>query len=126
MKLNKLQTDSGGEYLSENFTTHLSRHVTVCSLTIHDTPEENGVSECLNHMLLEHVCAMLLASDVLKFLWTEAVHPVIWIKKCMATHALDGKTPYEMVYNTKSDLEGLPEWGPCVFVLHEGHEKLKE
>jgi len=42
------------------------------SLTIHDTPEENGVSKCLNHMLLEHAHAMY-SIWLAKFLWTETI-----------------------------------------------------
>jgi hypothetical protein len=42
-----LQTDCGGEYLSQDFTTHLKSKGMVRSLTVHDMPEENGVSEHL-------------------------------------------------------------------------------
>src|SRR5882724_3222905 len=99
-KLKKLQIDCGGEYLSEEFTTHLRTCSTICNLTIHDTPEENGVSERLNYMLLEHAHAMLLTSGLLKFLWMETIEHATWIKNCMGTHALDGKTPYEMVFKS--------------------------
>src|SRR5882724_8194265 len=76
-KLKKLQTDCGGEYLSEEFTTHLRTCNTIHNLTVHDTAEENGVSEHLNCMLLEHACTMLLASGLLKFLWTEMIQHAI-------------------------------------------------
>ena len=41
------QSDRGGEFLSHEFDTHLKARGTIRSLTVHDTPEENGVSECL-------------------------------------------------------------------------------
>ena len=53
-KIKHLQTDQGGGYLSHEFTTHLKSKGTIRSLTVHDTPEENGVSEQLNWTLLEH------------------------------------------------------------------------
>ena len=53
-KVKCLQTNCGGEYLSKEFTTYLKSKGTVRSLTVHDTPEENRVSEWLNHTLLEH------------------------------------------------------------------------
>ena len=40
-----LQSDCGGEYLSKEFNTHLKAQGTIRSLTVHDTPEENGVAE---------------------------------------------------------------------------------
>ena len=43
-----LQSDHGGEYLSDNFGTYLKGRGTVRHLTVHDTPEENGVAKQLN------------------------------------------------------------------------------
>ena len=80
-------------------------------------PKENGVSECLNHTLLKHACAMLLAADLPKFLWVKSIQHVMWLKNCMSTHALNGKTPFEMLYKEKPNLENLPEWDTQVFVL---------
>ena len=72
-KLKRLQTERGSEYLSHDFDTHLKAHSTVCSLTVHDTLEENGVSEHLNRTLLENTCTMHLTMDLPKFLWAESV-----------------------------------------------------
>ena len=47
-----LQSDWGGEFLSNEFTNHLKKNGTLRSLTVHDTFEENGVAERLNRMLL--------------------------------------------------------------------------
>jgi len=79
-KLKRLQTDHSGEHLSHGFDTHLKAHSTVCSLTVHDTPEENGVSEHLNCTLLKHTCVMHLAADLPKFLWAESMQHVTWLK----------------------------------------------
>ena len=67
------QSDCGGEFLSHEFDTHLKAWGTIQSLTVHDMPEENGVSECLNRTLLEHARVMLLAAGLPKFLWFEAI-----------------------------------------------------
>ena len=40
-----LQSDCGGEYLLKELDTHLKAQGTIRSLTVHDTPEENGVAE---------------------------------------------------------------------------------
>jgi hypothetical protein len=124
-KIKHLKMDRGGEYLSDAFTNHLKSKGTVWSLTVHDTPEENGVSERLNRMLLEHARAMHLTAELPKFLWTESIQHVIWLKNRTSTCALDGRTPYEIVHGTKPDLTGLPEWGTRVFVLKESSGKLE-
>jgi GAG-pre-integrase domain/Integrase core domain/Pol polyprotein, beta-barrel domain len=91
-KLKCLQTDRGGEYLSEEFSTHLKSKGMVRSMTVHDTPEENGVSERLNRTLLEHARAMHLTVGLPKFLWMESVQHAVWLKNRTSTCALDGKT----------------------------------
>jgi Reverse transcriptase (RNA-dependent DNA polymerase) len=125
VRLKRLQTDRGGEYLSDEFTAHLKSKGTVRSLTVHDTPEENGVSERLNRTLLEHARAMHLAAGLPKFLWTESVQHAVWLKNRTSTRALDGKTPYESMHREKPNLTDLPEWGTRVFTLREDRGKLE-
>jgi transposase InsO family protein len=50
-----LHMDQGGEYMSENFHTHLADTGTKHHLTVHDTPEQNGIAECLNLTLMDKV-----------------------------------------------------------------------
>ena len=119
VKIKHLQTNHGGEYLSEEFTNHLKSKGTVRSLTVHDMLEENGVSEWLNCILLEHARVMHLTAGLPKFLWAESVQHAVWLKDRTSTCALDGKTPYEMVHGIKPDLADLPEWGTKLFVFKE-------
>lgn len=85
--------------------------------SVHDTPEHNGVAERLNRTLVERVRAMLHASGLPKSLWGEAMMHAVWLKNRSSTRALDGKTPYEMLYNKKPDLSGIPVWG-CRVKVH--------
>ena len=94
-RIKRLHSDRGGEYLSNAFNEHLAEAGTVQNLTIHDTPEHNGVAERVNRTLLEKVRAMLHASGLPKFLWGEAINHAVYLKNCTGTKALDGKTPYK-------------------------------
>ena len=47
-KIKALQSDCGGEYLNKTFDQHLKMKGTVRRLTVHDTPEQDGISERLN------------------------------------------------------------------------------
>ena len=42
-------------------------------MTVLYSPSQNGVAECMNHMLIELVCAMLADSKLLEFLWELAI-----------------------------------------------------
>ena len=112
-----LRSDRGGEYLGKQFSSYLQSQGTTRKLTVHDTPEYNGISERLNRMLLERTRALLHASKLPKNLWGEAVTHVVWLKNRTPTRALpDGKTPYEMLYGKKPNLKNLHEWGTEVWV----------
>ena len=78
------------------------------SLTMHDTPEENGVAEQLNQMLLKHTPAMLMTAQLPKNLWPETIHHAVCLKNRTSTQALNGMTPFEVMYNMKLNLVGLP------------------
>lgn len=124
-KLKRLQSDRGGEYISDEFNQYLKSKGTMRSLTVHDMPEQNGVAERLNCTLVEHAHAMHYAADLPKFLWTESIQHAVWLKNRTTTYQLNGKTPFEMLFNKKPDLSNLPEWGTKVWVLKEDHGKLE-
>ena len=119
-----MHSDCGGEYLSDAFIKHLAKQGTVHKLTVHDTPEQNGVAEVFNHIALERVCAILHGSGLPKFLWGEAVRHMVWLKNCTSTAAVEAKTPIEVITRKKPDLSKLPEWGCKVWVHTKSNSKL--
>ena len=44
-RIKVLHSDRGGEYLGNDFISHLNSKGTVQKLTVHDTPQQNGVAE---------------------------------------------------------------------------------
>lgn len=72
-----LRSDRGGEFLSDEFSAYLKKRGTIRQLTMHDTPEQNGVAERKNRALVEHTRAMLYAAPHMpKATWAEAInHP---------------------------------------------------
>ena len=99
-----LRSDRGGGFLSKEFDQHLRESGMVRKLTMHDTPELNGVAEHLNYTLLEHICTFTHSSGLPKLLWGEALRHATWLKNRMATCALNGKTPYEALYGQAPDM----------------------
>jgi len=84
-------------------------------LTVHDLPQQNRVARRLNEILAEKVHAMLYNSDLLHFLWGEAVNHATWLKNHTSTKALEGKMPFEAVHGKLPNLAGLPIWGARVW-----------
>lgn len=73
LKIKMLHSDNGGEYKSKDFDNYLAANGIQRRLTVHDTPEHNGVAEGLNRTLLEKVRAMLHAADLPGNLWGESM-----------------------------------------------------
>ena len=65
-KVKCLCSDRSGEYLSAEFTKYLKSKGTERRVTVHNTPEHNGVAERLNRTLVERVRAMMHASGMPK------------------------------------------------------------
>jgi hypothetical protein len=119
-----LHSDRGGEYLGKGFILHLKSKGTEQKLTVHDTPQHNGVAERRNRTIVERICALLHAGGLPRSLWGEAARHVVWLMNRTPTKAVHGKTPYEAAFGKKPDLSEVREWGEKVWVRIEGGDKL--
>ena len=123
-KIRMLHSDRGGEYTGNEFVLYLKRQGMVQRLTVHNTPQHNGIAERLNRTILERIRALLHASGLPKFLWGEAAHHVIWLKNRTPTKVLDGLTPYKVAFRQKPDLSKVWEWGSEAYTRKEHENKL--
>ncbi|KAL5512318.1 hypothetical protein ACEPAG_3310 [Sanghuangporus baumii] len=126
VKLKCLHSDRGGEYAGKEFVSFLDSQGTEQKLTTHDTPEHNGVAECLNQTIGERVRAMLHASGLSKNLWAECAKHAVWLKNRTSTKVLGGKTPHEVLTGEKPNLSGLQEWGTKCWVHNKTKLKLDQ
>ena len=118
IRIKCLNSDRGGEYLSKEFSDHLKENGTIRRLTVHDTPEHNGVAERGNRTNLEIVRAMLHDSGLPKFLWAEAVSHAIYLRNRTWTRAIREATPFELLNGSKPNLADLHPWG-CKVRVHD-------
>jgi hypothetical protein len=98
-----LRSDRGGECLSDVFNAQLTAAGTARKLTVHDTPQLNGVAERLNCTLLKRIHAFEHGSGLPKSLWGEALRHAVWSKNRTVTCALDSRTPFEALYGHPPD-----------------------
>jgi len=126
VKIKRLRSDCGGEYTSGAFSKFLADQGTERQLTMHNTPQHNGVVESLNHHLMERVHAFLIQAALPKSLWAEAAHFVIWLKNRTTTRVIGDATPLERASGHKPNLAGLPEWGQRVWVHSSKSSKLQK
>jgi len=78
----------------------------------------------LNCTIVECVHALLHASHLPKLLWAYAVSHVVRLINWTSSKAIEGTTPFELVYGKKPDLKVLREWGDEMLVHQVGGDKL--
>ncbi|GKE42540.1 putative gag-pol polyprotein, identical, partial [Tanacetum coccineum] len=90
-----LQTDMGGEFMSTEFITFCEKHGIHKELTAPYTPQQNGVAERKNHMIVEMARSMMNVKCVPKTFWAEAVTTSVYPLNISPTKAVYNRTPYE-------------------------------
>jgi len=79
---------------------------------VHDMPQLNGVAECLNCTLVDHIHTFTHLSSLSKFLQGEALQHPTWLKNHSALQALNRLTPYQMLLGCAPDLSyDVLDWG---------------
>jgi hypothetical protein len=68
-----LQSDRSGKFLSKPFDEHLKAKGIVCKLTLHNTPEHNGVSERHIRTIVDTMHTYFAASGLSRWLWGECL-----------------------------------------------------
>ncbi|GJW36031.1 integrase, catalytic region, zinc finger, CCHC-type containing protein [Tanacetum coccineum] len=79
------------------------------------TPQQNGVVERRNRMLVEAARTMLIFSKSLLFLWAEAVATACYTQNRSLIHTHYNKTPYELLRDQKPELKYLHIFGALCY-----------
>uniref|UniRef100_A0A8R7V940 Integrase catalytic domain-containing protein n=1 Tax=Triticum urartu TaxID=4572 RepID=A0A8R7V940_TRIUA len=90
-----LRTDNGTEYVNKEFDEYLSSFGIIHQTTCPGTSEQNGLAERKNRHLLEITRCIMMAMNVPKFLWSEAVMTAAYLMNRMPSRVLGYKTPIE-------------------------------
>ena len=67
------RNDNGGEYTSNEFKNYCSKKGIRHEKIVPSTPQQNGVVERMNHIIVEKIRCMLRMANLPKSLWGEAV-----------------------------------------------------
>ena len=111
-RLKTLQSDNGGEYLSNAMTRFLKERGIQHRLTTPHNPHQNGVAERMNRTLCELVRTMLNHKKLPKSFWAEALNAAMHVRNRVTTRGLGSHTtPYEVLHGRKPNLSYLRVFG---------------
>ena len=122
--IRKLRTDNGAS-ICKDFQTYLTSKGIEHKLTVPHSPQQNGVAERLNRILMESARAMLSHANLPKKLWAEAVATAAYIRNHTIT-SVNGEqlTPFEngMATNPTSVISRYLGVWPTVMSQHRTEE----
>ena len=115
--LQRLHTDGGGEFRSNELQVFLLRNRTQYTRTTAETPAHNGVAERMNRTLFEMVRSMMVHASAPNELWGESVLWAAHVHNCMPQRTIDNDVPLQRLYNYKFNLNKLRVFGCDAHVL---------
>ena len=96
-KIQVLRTDNAREYYHNILGSYLLENGIVHQSSCIDTPQQNGVAERKNRHLMEVARSLMIASNVPKQLWGEAVLTATYLINRMPSRILQFKTPCQIL-----------------------------
>ena len=111
-----LKYHNEGEYYSKEFDSYCSYHGIHREKSVPGSPQENGVLERMNRMVMECARCMRLHARFLLQFWVDVVDIVVYLINKGPSNALDGGIPKEAWTGKKVNYSFLRAFGCEAFV----------
>lgn len=115
-RVKKLQCDNGKEYLNRdiyNFIRHKGIELLPCPPYVH---ELNGVAERYNRSAMDIGRCLMREAKIHRRYWPEFIKTAAYLKNRTIANTVENKTPYEIFFGIKPNVEHLKIYGSRVFV----------
>ncbi|GMF24208.1 unnamed protein product [Phytophthora fragariaefolia] len=110
-QVQRLHSDQGGEFASTELETYCAKEGIILQTTNGYLPQENGVVERANGVVLPRIRALQFATPMPDLLWGEALLHVVDTLNKLPTQPLSMQSPHERLYGAAPDLSVLRTWG---------------
>ncbi|PKI75267.1 hypothetical protein CRG98_004307 [Punica granatum] len=116
MKLKCVRANNGGEYRGP-FENYCRTHGIKLEKTVQKTPQQNGLAERMNCIIVERVRCMLSQAKLFKSFWGEAMRTAVDLINLTPSVALDGDVPQQVWTSKKVSYKHLRVFG-CKASIH--------
>jgi transposase InsO family protein len=111
-----LRSDNGGEFISKEFMEFCEEHGIKRQFSIAMTPQQNGVVERKNIIVLEMDKIMLKDSKLSNIFWGQSVHIVVHILNKGILRNNNDKTPYELWKGRPTNIKHFKIFGSKCYI----------
>jgi transposase InsO family protein len=106
-KLKVLRTDNGMEFCSTDFKFFCKKECIIRHHTVPHTPQQNGVVERMNRIIISKAHCMLSNLGLSRKFWAETAFNVCHLINCSPSIAIGKKTPIEVWCGSPYDYSQL-------------------
>ncbi|GJS15227.1 retrovirus-related pol polyprotein from transposon TNT 1-94 [Tanacetum coccineum] len=110
-----IHTDNGTEFVNQTLRDYYEQVGISHETSVARNPQQNGVVESQNRMLVEATRTMLIFTQAPLFLWAEAIATACYTNNRFIIRRRHGKTPYELLHDRKPDLSYLYIFGALCY-----------
>lgn len=125
VKVKRIRSDNGTEFINKQVENMLIEKGIIHEKSVVYTPEQNGRIEREMRTIVEAARTMLQAKGLQKSLWAEAVNTAVFVINRTGKSKIEGKTPFEVLYNKEFDITNLHVFGDVAYT-HIPKEKRKK
>ena len=119
----RIRSDNGGEYISNEFKSLLTKHGIKHELSSPHSPHQNGTAERNWRTLFDMARALLIESRLPKYLWTYAVMTATYIRNRCYVQRIKN-TPYSLITGLKPNIAKLHIFGTTCYPYIHNTKKL--
>jgi hypothetical protein len=120
VKLKKVRSDNGSEFKNTNVEEFCDEKGIKHEFSTTYTPEQNGVVERKNMILIEMARSMLDEYKVSDSFWAEAINTACHASNRLYCHRFFNKTPYELLNGRKPNISYFWVFGCKCYILRKG------
>ncbi|GJT25381.1 retrovirus-related pol polyprotein from transposon TNT 1-94 [Tanacetum coccineum] len=121
----QIRTDNGTEFVNQTLREYYKKVGISHETSVARSPQQNGVFEIRNCMLIEAACTMLIYAKALLFLWAEAVATACYTQNRSIIRLHHGKTPYELLHEKLPDLSFFHVFGVLCYPTNDSENLSK-
>nr|GEV38215.1 integrase, catalytic region, zinc finger, CCHC-type, peptidase aspartic, catalytic [Tanacetum cinerariifolium] len=113
------KTNNGTEFVNQTLREYYKKVGMSHETSIARSPQQNGVFERRNRILIEAAHTMLIYAKALLFLWAEAIATACYTQNRFIIRIRHGKTPYEHLHDKLPDLSFFHVFGALCYPTND-------
>ncbi|GKC80434.1 putative reverse transcriptase domain-containing protein [Tanacetum coccineum] len=119
LPIRRIRTDNGTEFVNNTLREYYENVGISHETSIARSPQQNGVIERRNRMLIEVARTMLIYAKASLFLWAEAVATACYTQNRSIICLHHNKTPYELLHDKPPDLSIFHVFGTLCYSTND-------